>query len=49
MNFLASPVSRELVQSTSGLDFLSQLRGAIMLCGFFYQIIVTLKKVKCGC
>ena len=49
MNFLVSLVSRELVQSISGLNFLSQLSGAIMLCDLFLSNFVTLKKGKCGC
>ena len=49
MSFLASLVFRELVQSISGLNFLSQLSGAIMLCDLFLSNFVTLKKGKCGC
>jgi hypothetical protein len=49
MNFLVSLVSRELVQSISGLNFLSQMSGAIMLHDCSCQTIVALKKDKCGC
>ena len=49
MNFLVSLVSRELVQSISGLNFLSQLSGAIMLCDLFLSNFVTLKKGQRGC
>ena len=49
MNFLVSLVSRELVQSISGLNFLSQLSGAIMLRGLFLYNFITLKKGKRGC